>query len=558
MENKKTKWYSLGGLEEVGKNCYCIEHEEEIIMIDCGVKMPQVNDIGYDTIIPDFRYIKENNKKFVGIFITHGHEDHIGAIPWLIKQATIPKIYAPIYATELIKRKLKYLKNKNLKIPEIFEINKDFTIETKYFKIRYYINVHSIPDSFGIIIETPNGIIVTTGDYKFDLTPLGPKTEFHKLSEIGLKGVTLLLSDSTNSMVDGTSISEKMVIKNLKNVIMMAKGRVLFSTFSSNVYRLQQVINIATELNKKILIFGRSMNMGLEASLRLGYIKCQNPDQVFIKPIDAKKYPLNKILIVCTGSQGEEMAVLSRISSGSHREIKINYGDTIIFSSNPIPGNYLPIKIMINKLLRQGANVITNSKLNPLHTSGHANRDDQKLLFSLIKPKYFTPIHGEYSMFVAHKQTAIETNIKEENVNICKNGEILIIDKGTVIKSKNTVLANDIYVNGSKLSIIDDLRRERLLLAENGFIACIFSFSLGSEKLLVNPIIISRGTFFVKNNSSLVYRLQKDLYEKINECLKNKQKLEEIKKTIINYSRFFIMKRKQRNPLIIPIYVKPS
>ncbi len=552
--HKLTYTYHLGGLEEVGKNCYAIEHDDEIIMIDCGVKMPRQKDLGCETIIPDFTHIKENIEKFKGIFITHGHEDHIGAIPWLLKQISCPKIYAPRIACEFLRRKFKEHKInlEELKC-ELIETHHDFVLKTKYFTIKPFITVHSIPDAFGLVIDTPNGKIVTSGDYKFDLTPIGPITDFHRITEAGQEGCDLLLADSTNSLVPGYSRSEAIVLENIDHVFASAKGRIIVSTFSSNIYRIQQIVNVAIKYNRKILVFGRSMDRGIEASLRLKYIKCHNPRDIFIKPKQADSIDNSKILIICTGSQGEPMAVLNRISKKQHNDITITRGDTIIFSSNPIPGNFLPVKIIVNRLSRLGANVIQSSSLQPLHTSGHAPINEQKWMFAMLKPKNFMPIHGEYNMLDAHCKTAIKMGVDKDNVFICKNGDRLSLNKGKVSFAE-TIKSGVIYVDGNNFTPYkDNIMTARNTLLNSGVIIVIYILNNKSQYQIIKPIITSRGTFYVKENLKMLYELRMEIFKDIERELKKETDQKIIEQRICDIASSFIHKRKRRNPLVIPV-----
>ena len=407
----ETKVYALGGLGEVGKNMYCIEHDNEIIIIDAGVKFAEEGLPGIDYIIPDYSYLVKNQKKIKALLITHGHEDHIGGIPFLLQLVTVPFIYASPLASALIKRKLE--ERKLTKASKIIEIDDSSRVETKFFNIGFFRTNHSIPESVGIIINTPNGRIVTTGDFKFDLTPVGEPADFQKMSFLGTTGVTLLMSDSTNAEVPTFSLSEKVVANSIQNEFRKTEGRIIVATFASNVDRVQQIVQAAVKFDRRILVFGRSMENVIQTSRKLGHIKC--PDRYFIKSDEAKKFPDSQLLILCTGSQGEPLAALSRIAAGTHKFIRIKPTDTIIFSSSPIPGNAASINRVVNKLFRLGARVLTHSPLNSLHTSGHASQEEQKLMLLLTSPKYFFPVHGEYRMLKIHSELAHDVGIPKEN-----------------------------------------------------------------------------------------------------------------------------------------------
>ncbi|WP_342277672.1 ribonuclease J [Spiroplasma endosymbiont of Nephrotoma flavescens] len=553
---RNTKVFALGGLEEVGKNTYCIEHDDEIIIIDAGVKFPEGILLGIDAIIPDYTYLKENAKKVKVIFITHGHEDHIGGIPYLLKEINIPFIYAPRLAAALIRERLKEFNiGQKTKIIEIDGSNEDQNKMKgllKNFQLKYFAVNHSIPDAFGIAINTPNGKVVTTGDYKFDWTPLGHKADLEEMAKMGQTGVTLFLSDSTNSEIEGYTMTETKIIKNISDYFLKAKGRILISTFASNVHRIQQIIEVAQKYNRKILIFGRSLERIIKIIREMGHLKIS--DKQFIKPHETDQYHKDEILIICTGSQGEPMAALSRISTGTHKAISIIPGDTVIFSSSPIPGNQASVEMVVNRLSRLGANVLENSSFNSLHTSGHASQEEQKLMLTLIKPTYFMPMHGDYRMLKAHGQTAENVGVAKENIFICANGDQINLYKGKAILGKR-IEASAIYVNGKDTSgLTTRITRDRQILANDGLIAVVVSINSQTNELLCNPTIISRGSFYVKDSSALIAESINIVTKAIKKVLANNHPTfgaikKEIKETLSPY----ISKIKRRNPLIIPV-----
>lgn len=549
-----TKVFALGGLEEVGKNTYVIEQDNEIIIIDVGVKFADSSMPGIEAVIPDYSYLKENKHKIKGIFITHGHEDHIGGIPYLLKEINdIPTIYAPNLAAALIRHKIK---DKGVKSKvKINIVDGKSKIKTSRFIISFFAVNHSIPDAYGICVESSNGTIVTTGDYKFDWTPLGHKADIDKMAQMGAKGVTLFLADSTNAEVAGYTMTEMIVVKRISEIFAKAKGRILISTFASNVHRLQQIIEVATKHNRKVIVVGRSLERIVNVIRQMGHLKVR--DNSFIKADEAKKYDNNKIVIICTGSQGEPMAALSRIANREHRQIKIIAGDTVIFSSSAIPGNRADVERVVNKLTRLSAIVEENSPLNWLHTSGHASQEEQKLMLNLIKPAYFMPMHGDYRMLKAHKETAVSIGMPEENIFICANGDPIIINNGKCSLSDKRIAADPIYVDGGKdMSGITTAAviRDRQILSKDGLIAIVVSIDSQNNKLLAPPTFISRGSFYVRDAAPLVSEAISLLTKAINEVLKSERPtFATIKNTIKSTLAPYIFKKKRRNPLIIPV-----
>jgi ribonuclease J len=393
MKNKNTQVFALGGLGEVGKNMYVIRHKDEIIIVDAGVMFPDDDLLGIDYVIPDFTYLQENENKIKYLLITHGHEDHIGGIPFLLTQVNIPKIYAPQQAKELIEKKLE---EKTLNYKNLFTYNENTILKTKYFNIEFFRTTHSIPDSHGISITTPNGVIVMTGDFKIDFTPVGPMANLHKMAKIGERGVKLLMSDSTNALSPGISLSESIVDENLGELFQNNKDkRIILATFASNIYRLKHIIETCRENKRKVALFGRSMETSIDIAIKCGYIKDK---KIIITAEEANMLPANNVCLLCTGSQGEPLAALSRIANGTHKQIKLTPNDIVIFSSSPIPGNSSSVSKTINKLYLKGVKVYTHGVGNSIHSSGHANQEELKLMIRLFKPEYFAPYHGEYRL----------------------------------------------------------------------------------------------------------------------------------------------------------------
>ena len=543
--------YAMGGLGEVGKNMYCVEHDDEIIIIDCGVIFPDSDLLGVDYVIPDFTYLQQNQSKIKALVITHGHEDHIGGLPFFLKQVRIKEIWAGPFAKALIEKKLD--EHHLLRSVKIREINSEESrIRTKYFSIGFVDTVHSIPDSYGIFINTPNGRIFETGDFKFDLTPVGKNSDYQKMAYIGQIGVTLLMSDSTNSSVPGWSISEGKVAQAINEQMAKTPGRMIVSTFASNTYRLAQILEAAVACNRKVAVFGRSMENVLDIGRRLGYINI--PDSSFITGNELNTLPANRICIVCTGSQGEPMAALSRIANGTHRFIKILPGDTVLFSSNPIPGNAVSVGGVINQLTRVGANVITNSPLTSFHTTGHAPQEEQKLMLNLIKPKYFMPNHGEYKMLVQHSQTAMTTGIPKENCFVCANGDVLVLRNEKVFEAKERIQTDAIYVDGNDASgLSTSVIKDRRILAENGLVAVIVTIDSRYNKILCRPNIVSRGFVYIKESQTLLKEAELIVYDALKKKMQQRTTFGELKNCIRSSLEPYLYKKTNRNPIVIPI-----
>ena len=548
--NTDTLVYALGGLGEVGKNMYCYEHQDEIIIIDSGVRFPEESLLGVDYVIPDYGYLQRNQHKVKALIITHGHEDHIGGIPFLLKSVRVPRIYAPNFAAALIMRKLEEKRMRD--VPKIEIINENSRVETEHFRVGFYNTTHSIPDALGVLINTPNGRIVHTGDFKFDLTPVGINADYQKMAYIGQIGVTLLMSDSTNSSVSGFSISEKKVAQALLDTARKTNGRLIMVTFASNVYRVRQIIEAAVETGRKVCVFGRSMENVVVVGRKHGHIPYG--DERFIEPNMLNTIPANKVLILATGSQGEPLAALSRIAHGTHRFIKIIPGDTVVFSSSPIPGNAQSVSGVVNKLTRAGANVLTNSVLNSLHTTGHASQEEQKLMLQLIKPKFFMPIHGEYKMLKVHAKTGMETGIPKENIFICANGDAVVLRNEEVFMSDTRIQSDDIYVDGNDASgLSTSVIKDRRLLADNGMVSVIVTIDSRYNKILVRPNIVSRGFVFLKESQSLLKEAEMVVYEALKKKMLQKTTFGELKNTIRASLEPFLFQKTSRNPLVIPV-----
>ena len=542
--------YALGGLGEIGKNMYCYEHDDEIIIVDAGVKFPDDDLLGIDYVIPDYSHLIKNRDKIKALIITHGHEDHIGGIPFLLLTCPIDKIYAPRFAKALIEKKLS--EKRRLAGTKIIEINGDSSIKTKHFTIGFFNTVHSIPDSLGVLINTPNGRIVETGDFKFDLTPVGTNSDYQKMAYIGASGVSLLQSDSTNSEVEGFSVSEKKVAQSILEITRKTQGRLIVSTFASNVDRLSQILKSAVECGRKVIVFGRSMENVVEIGLTLKTIDIERSS--FLSPDQINSTPANKICIVCTGSQGESLAALSRIANGTHKYVKAIPGDTVVFSSSPIPGNAMSVSGIINQLVRKGAKVLVNTPLASLHTTGHASKEEQKLMLQLIKPKYFMPIHGEYKMLKMHADSAVETGIPRENCFICSNGDALVLRHGDVFKANIRIQTDAIYVDGNDLSgLSTSVIKDRKILADNGMVAVVICIDSRTNKILCKPGIVSRGFVFIKESQTLMKEAENLVYEALKNAMKQKVTFGGLKNTVRETLEPFLFQKTNRNPIVIPV-----
>lgn len=552
IEKTDTLIYALGGLGEVGKNMYCYEHENEICIVDCGVLFPGDELLGVDYVIPDYHHLIRMNKKRKFLVITHGHEDHIGGIPFLLKQVQIDAIYAPRFAKALIQKKLS--EHKGLENTKIIEINEDSRVSTRYFTVGFFNTIHSIPDSLGVLITTPNGTIVHTGDFKFDLTPVGTNADYQKMAHIGVLKPDLLMSDSTNSGVEDFSISEKKVADEILEIMRKTKQRLIVATFASNVHRVSQIIEAAVKCKRKVIVFGRSMENVVDIGRKMGTIHIKNSDM--LSPDELAHTPDDKICIICTGSQGEPLAALSRIANGTHRHIHLKPGDTIVFSSNPIPGNTSSVNKVVDNLFRAGATVLTKSVLNNLHTTGHASKEEQKLMLQLIRPRYFMPVHGEYKMLMQHRQTAMEVGIPKENIFVCANGDILILRNHEILQSDWRYQGDDIYVDGNDISGLSTaVLKDRRILADNGLVAVVIAIDSKINKILMRPVIVSRGFVFIKDSQGLIKEAEFIVNASLQERMKEKTTFSELKNCVRSTLEPFLYRKTHRNPIVIPVII---
>lgn len=543
--------YALGGLGEVGKNMYCIENDKTIIIIDAGVKFPGTEFPGIDYIVPDFTHLKNNRHKVKALFVTHGHEDHIGGIPFLLQHLNIPFIYAPALSAALINNKLDDSKISHENMIKIYDDETTVTVDS--FKVSFFRVTHSIPDSFGIVVDTNEGRIVSTGDFKVDLTPIGKDIALNKMAKIGLEGIDLLLSDSTNAEKEGYTPSEKNVFDSINDIIKNAPGRLIVSTFASNLSRISQICEASLINGRKITIVGRSMEKAVEIARGLGYIKV--PDNILISASDIKQYKNNQILILCTGSQGEPMAALSRITSGEHKDIHIMPGDTVVFSSSPIPGNGVMIEKICNQLARCGAEVITNSILSDIHSSGHASKQELRLVLKIFNPRHFMPMHGDYRMLLQHADLAVSLGMDRNNVFVLENGDSLTLTKGKV-KRGYPVDHGSTFIDGNDINgLAEVVMQDRRLLTENGMLTVAVVVDTKANKLMLDPEIIPQGLIF-RDDIKYYAEIAKKVRFAIEEKLKEKTTFSDIKLTIKDTVGQYMYKVAHSKAIVIPVVME--
>lgn len=542
--------FALGGLGEVGKNMYVVEYQDEILVIDSGILFPEDHLLGIDYVIPDYTYLFENQDKIKALIITHAHEDHIGGIPYLLQQVKIPKIYVSGIAVGMVQNKLE--KHKGFRTP-IIEYQEYEKIVFGKLAVSFFRTNHSIPDSFGIVVHTPEGVIVHTGDFKFDFTPTGPDASYHKISDLGKNGVLLLLSDSTNSELNDFTISESVVSESIKDIFTKIDGRVIVATFASNVHRVQQIVEASVATNRKVAVYGRSMVRTLEVGRDMGYIKA--PSGTFIESHQINRYNADQVTIICTGTQGEPMAALSRIAAGTHRQIKLREGDTVIFSSSAIPGNQEGIYRTINQLFRQGANVITNSPLTDTHTSGHAGAEEQKLMLKLLRPTYFMPIHGEHRMLKIHAATGVKTGVRKENTFVMDNGDVLAVTRQSA-RVAGKVQSGSVYIDGQGIGDIGSIViRDRKMLSEDGLLSAIVTIDKTTLKQIGHPVIISRGFVHMKEQTELTNQISNLVESTVQSRLNEAKSLNigAIKRSLTKTLNKHIYEKTERNPMIMPV-----
>ena len=533
---------------EIGKNITVFEYENEMIIVDCGLAFPEDDMLGVDLVIPDISYLERNKEKIKGMVITHGHEDHIGAIPYFLKQINVP-IYATKLTAGLIRNKLeehKLLRSTKLKI-----VNQGDKINLGKMKVEFIRSCHSIPDSVALAIHTPAGVIVHTGDFKIDYTPIdNEKMDFGRLAELGNKGVLALLSDSTNSERKGYTMSESTVGEVFDKLFLNCSKRIVVATFASNIHRIQQIVNSAVKYNRKVSVCGRSMINVIKTAMELGYIDV--PDNTFIDIDMLKDYTDEQLVILTTGSQGEAMSALTRMASGEHRKVEITPNDLIIISANPIPGNEKYVSKVIDDLMQIGAEVVYSS-LADIHVSGHACQEEQKLMLSLIRPKYFLPVHGEYRQLMAHAKTAVSVGIPPENIFIMNNGRVMEISENSA-KMVGTVQSGRVLVDGLGVGDVGSIvLRDRQHLSQDGLIIVVITMDQNGE-VVSGPEIISRGFVYVRESENLMDDVKKTVQRELDKCAnKGIKDWSGIKSNLKDGLRDYIFAKTKRNPMILPI-----
>ena len=542
----------LGGLHEIGKNITVFEYGNDIIVVDCGLAFPEDEMLGIDLVIPDITYLERNKEKIRGLVVTHGHEDHIGAIAYLLKQINVP-IYATKLTIGLIKNKLE--EHKLLKSTKLIEVTQGQTITLGKFKVEFIRGSHSIPDSVMLAITTKAGTIIHTGDFKVDYTPIDGKImDLGRLAELGNKGVLALMSDSTNSERKGYTMSESTVGEVFERLFQNCTKRIVVATFASNVHRVQQIVNSAVKHNRKIAVCGRSMINMINTARELNYINA--PDNLFIDIDMIKNYTDEQLVIITTGSQGEAMSALTRMAAGEHKKVEITPNDLIIISATPIPGNEKLVSKVIDDLMQIGAEVIYSS-LEDIHVSGHACQEEQKLILALTKPKYFIPVHGEYRQLMAHAETAKSMGISKENIFMMTNGRVLEISKKEA-KFTGTVPFGRILVDGLGIGDVGNIvLRDRQHLSQDGLIIIVMTMDSSSGTVIAGPDVISRGFVYVRESENLMDDVKNVIRHEIEKCEERHiTDWSTIKSTLRENLRDYIFQKTKRNPMILPIIME--
>ena len=551
-EKAKVKIIPLGGVNEIGKNLTAIEYKNDIVVIDCGLKFPDEDMFGIDLVIPDITYLMKNKEKVSGIFLTHGHEDHIGALPYVLKQLNVP-VYGTKLTLGIVETKLK--EHGLLSTTELIRVKPRDVIRLNSVSVEFIKTNHSIADSVAIAIHTPLGVVLHTGDFKVDYTPIdGEPMDFARFAELGKKGVLAMMADSTNVEKPGYTKSEKIVGESLTRIFGKTKGRIIIATFASNIHRIQQIIDAAAVYGRKVAVSGRSMENIINVAVELGYIEVNEDNLVSIDQIN--KYNNDQVVIITTGSQGEPMSALSRMAASEHRKINIVEGDTIIISATPIPGNEKLVSKVINQLFKKGAEVIYSSQEN-IHVSGHACQEELKLMQTLVKPKNFIPVHGEYRHLKQHGELAIKLGLNPKNVIIPEVGDIIEVTRSG-IKKNGSVISGQIFVDGLGVGDVGNIvLRDRKHLSQDGILTVVVTLSKETKGIVAGPDIISRGFVYVRESEGLMDEAKDIVRDIILECEeKGITDWATLKSNDRDELRSYLYEKTKRKPMILPIIME--
>lgn len=546
--------YALGGINEIGKNMYAIQYADNIVLVDCGGKFPDENLLGIDLIIPDITYLLENKEKVRALIVTHGHEDHIGGIPYFLKKLNIP-IYATRFTLGLIEIKLK--EHKISRETELIQVDSESKLDLGNIFVTFFKTSHSIPDCLGIVFHTPEGVIVHTGDFKFDLTPVNDQiSDIHKMAEIGTNGVLALISESTNAERPGSTPSERKVGKHIEEAFLGAQQKIIISTFASNVNRIQQIVEATKMTNRKLALLGRSMVNVVSVAIENGYLNV--PPEMLIDARKVMSLPSEEVVVLCTGSQGEPLAALSRMSNSDNRDVQILPDDTVILSASPIPGNEKDVSRVVDHLFQLGAKVIYgSSSITGMHVSGHGYQEDLKLMITLMKPKYFIPIHGEFRMLYLHRELAESVGVERENTFIIKNGDVVDIEDGEA-KQTRKIPAGDTYVDSIDIGEVGEIvLRDRKQLAEDGMLVIVLTISKADGTIISEPDSISRGFVYAKDFENLLRNVNRLVVTTVQDIQEGEAKQwnvvkRKVKKAVGQY----LFAQTKRKPMILPIIIE--
>jgi ribonuclease J len=552
LADKKTlKVIPLGGIQEIGKNITVFEYDGDMIVVDCGIIFPEDEMLGIDVVIPDFSYIVENMHKLRGLVLTHGHEDHIGAVPYLLKEVNVP-VFGTAMTLGLLEYKLQ--EHRLIDSVELNVVEAGDMVGLGCFSVEFINSNHSIADSAALAIKTPVGTIIHTSDFKIDYTPIaGKPMNLQRIAELGEEGVRLLLADSTNVEHEGFTISERVVGESFERIFAKAEGRIIVATFASNVHRVQQIVNAAIKFKKKIIVFGRSMHNVMKKSTELGYLTI--PPGTLVDPDDMDDYKPEELVFIATGSQGEPMSALSRMAMDTHRKAEIQKGDLVIISASAIPGNEKPINQLINGLLKRGADVVYES-ISEIHSSGHACREELKLIHNLVSPEFFMPVHGEFRHLKRHADLAVSIGMNEENIFLMENGRILEINAHGA-RIKGSVASGYLMVDGLGIGDVGNIvLRDRKHLSQDGLITVVLTLERATGEILAGPDVSTRGFVYEKESGELIGEIKNFIYDRLMEKDLESMGVSSIKAYVKKSLRDYLYKKTGRNPMILPIVME--